>query len=82
MKRSLALLAVIGCMAGCGGGSSGTTASAPPPPPRTSIDFTAFTKDLLSSQSDTALPVSLSRTTFVFNDDDNPEAFASVLQVP
>ena len=77
MKRTLAALAVIGCMAGCGGGGSGTTVAAPP----TSVDFTAFTKDLLSSQSETALPVSVSMTAFVFKDDDNPEAFASVLPV-
>jgi hypothetical protein len=59
------------------------TAAVPPPaPPPTSVDFTVFTKDLLVSQSDTTLPVSVATTVFVFKDDDNPEAFASVLVGP
>jgi len=82
VKRTLAVLAVIGCIGGCGGGGSATTAATPPPPPPASVDFTAFAKDLLASQSETALPVPVAMTAFVFKDDDNPEAFASVLPGP
>jgi hypothetical protein len=54
----------------------------PPPPPPAQVDFTVFTKSLLADQSDTTTPVAVASTKFVFNDDDNPEAFASVLVGP
>ncbi len=83
MKReALALLTLAG-LAGCGGGAG----MAPPPatttpPAAMSIDFTAFTKALVADQSETATPVAVTPAQFVFRDDDNPQAFASVLPGP
>ena len=81
-RRALALLTLAG-LAGCGGGAGiAPPATSAPPPAAMSVDFTAFTKDLLATRSDTATPVAVTPTEFVFRDDDNPEAFASVLPGP
>jgi hypothetical protein len=86
MKRSTGAVLMLACVAGCGGGSGSGMAppsSATPPPTTTmSVDFTTFTKTLMANQSDTALPLAVTPTQFVFRDDDNPEAFASVLPGP
>ncbi len=83
MKRVVPLLAATACLAACGGGGvSSPTGPAPvavAPSPPTGVDFTAFTKSVLSSQSDTAMPVAVAATEFVFPDNDNPTAFAAVL---
>ncbi|HEY0767955.1 MAG TPA: hypothetical protein VGD47_08350 [Steroidobacteraceae bacterium] len=84
MSRLVALLLASACLAGCGGGTTSTTAppaAATPPASPTSVDFTAFTKELLSNQSDSAEPVPVTATQFLFPDNDNPTAFADVLPV-
>jgi len=83
MKRSALAPLTLACLAGCGGGS-GAGMDPPPaaPPAAMSVDFTTFTKELVANQSDTAIPVTVTASQFVFRDDDNPEAFASVLPGP
>ena len=82
MRRVAALVALVGAVAGCGGGSYGPAPQAGTPPPPASVDFTTYTKELLASQSDSALPNAVSVAQFTFHDDDNPDAFASVLPGP
>lgn len=83
MKRVVPLLVATACLAACGGaGTSMPTAQAPvavAPTPPTGVDFTAFTKAVVSGQSDTAMPVAVTAAEFVFPDNDNPTAFAAVL---
>ena len=83
MKRAIPGLIAMGCLAGCGGGGSGApSAVAAGPPPAASVDFTAFTKNLVTTQPDSAVPIPVSVAEFAFRDDDNPAAFASVLPGP
>jgi hypothetical protein len=80
MKRLIATALATACLAACGGGSGMGPEPAPAPPVQTAkVDFTAFTKELLRTQSDSAQPLPVSAAQFVFADDDNPEAFATVL---
>ena len=82
MKRAVPLLVATACLAACGGGTSSPTAQAPvavAPSPPTGVDFTAFTKSVVSGQSDTAVPMAVTAAEFVFPDNDNPTAFAAVL---
>ena len=83
MRRVVAAIAVVGAVVGCGGG--GSHGQAPPagtPPPAAAVDFTSFTKELLTSQSDSALATAVPAARFTFQDDDNPDAYASVLPGP
>ena len=91
MKRSAVAVLTLACLAGCGGGSgsgAGTSSStmavssASTAPSAMSVDFTTFTKGLVANQSDTALPVAVSPAEFRFPDDENPQAFATVLAGP
>ena len=83
MKREALALVTLAGLAGCGGGSGvAPSATTAPPPAAMSVDFTAFTKALVANQSETATPVAVTPAQFVFRDDDNPEAFASVLPGP
>jgi hypothetical protein len=77
MKGLLAMLLATACLAGCGG-SSMSDPAAPPAQP-SGINFTAFTKQLLRIQSDSAQPSPVTTAQFEFPDDDNPQAFAAVL---
>jgi hypothetical protein len=80
MRGLLAMLLATACLAACGGGSGMGPEPAPARPlPTAKVDFTAFTRELLRAQSDSAQPLPVSAAQFVFADDDNPEAFATVL---
>lgn len=80
MKGRLAMLLAMACLAACGGGSTMGPEPAPAPPvPTATVDFTAFTKELLRTQSDSAPPRPVTAAQFAFPDDDNPQAFADVL---
>ena len=83
MNRVIPLLVAAACLAACGGTSS-TTARAPTvvAPPPMSVNFTAFLTTLVPTHSETAAPVSITNAEFVFTDDNNPGAFASVLSGP
>jgi hypothetical protein len=81
MKGLLAMLLATSCLAACGGGGSGM---GPEPGPATpaqtaKVDFTAFTKELLRAQSDSAQPSPVTTAQFEFADNDNALAFAAVL---
>jgi len=78
MKRLLAMLLTTACLAACNGSSMTAPQAAPPAQP-SGMNFTAFTKELLRIQSDSAQPVPVSAAQFLFPDDDNPQAFAAVL---
>ena len=83
MRRLVAVVAVAGSVVGCGdGGSHGSPPQAGTPPPAVAVDFTSYTKELLTSQSDAALANAVPVAQFTFHDDDNPDAYASVLPVP
>jgi hypothetical protein len=71
------LLAVTAALAACDGSSMGTPASPPAQPSQ--VNFTAFTKGLLAIHSDAAQPTPVTTAQFVFPDNDNTQAFASVL---
>lgn len=77
MKGLLAMLLATACLAACDGTSM--TAPAAPPAQPSGIDFTAFTKQLLRIQSDSAQPSRVTTAQFEFPDNDNPQAFAAVL---
>ena len=84
MRAALPVLLAAATLAACDGGGSTSTAveaaqATTPPAQSGSIDFTTFTKELLRSQSDAAQPVAVNAARFVFADNDNPDAFASVL---
>ena len=78
MKALLAMLLAAACLAGCGGGSSVTAPVAPAAQP-SAVSFTAFTKQLLRIDSDSAQPAPVTSAQFEFADNDNPQAFADVL---
>ena len=85
MSRWLALLAAATCLAACGGGTTSTT-STPGQMPVTmtpaqpsGVDFTTFTEKLLTIQSDTGAPTTVTANGFVFSGNDNPAAFAAVV---
>ena len=78
MKRLIAMSLALASLAACDGSSTTAPHSAPPAQPQ-GVNFTAFTLQLLGSPSDSAPPVSVGSTQFVFPDDDNPQAFAAVL---
>jgi hypothetical protein len=77
MKGLLAMLLATACLAACDGTSM--TAPAAPPAQPSGINFTAFTKQLLRIQSDSAQPSPVTTAQFEFPDNDNPQAFAAVL---
>jgi hypothetical protein len=77
MKGLLAMLLATACLTACDGTSM--TAPAAPPAQPSGINFTAFTKQLLRIQSDSAQPSPLTTAQFEFPDNDNPQAFAAVL---
>jgi hypothetical protein len=77
MKGLLAILLATACLAACDGSSM--TAPAAPPAQPSGINFTAFTKQLLRIQSDSAQPSPVTTAQFEFPDNDNPLAFAAVL---
>ena len=82
MNRVVPLLVATACLAACGGGTPSTQAPAPvavTPPPVANVNFTAFTKNVLTVKSETAVPVTISAAEFAFPDNDNPSAFATVL---
>ncbi len=80
MKRLLAILLTTACLAACDGGSRMGPERATTTPVQTAkVEFTAFTKELLRTQSDSAQPLAVSAAQFAFPDDDNPQAFADVL---
>ena len=79
MKRLILPLAVAAALSGCGGDSMGASQAMPAAAPPSATDFTAFLKQLLAGQSDTSAPLTVSAAQFVFPDDDNPAAFATVL---
>jgi outer membrane PBP1 activator LpoA protein len=79
MRRLILPLLATACLSACGGDSmSGTTQSMPPAQPM-AVDFTAFSVQLLKSESDTAQPLTVNAAQFVFPDNDNLSAFAAVL---
>ena len=53
-----------------------------PQPSAANVDFTTFTKALMANRPETTTPVPVTPAEFVFPDDDNPVAFASVLAGP
>jgi len=77
MKALFAMLLATACLAACDGSSM--TAPAAPPAQPSGINFTAFTKQLLRIQSDSAQPSPVTTAQFEFPDNDNPLAFAAVL---
>ncbi len=77
MKALLATLLASACLAGCSGGSTSPPAASAAQP--SGVNFTAFTKQLLRSDSDSTQPTPVTSTQFEFPDDDNPQAFADVL---
>jgi len=77
MKGLLAMLLATACLAACNGSSM--TAPAAPPAQPSGMNFTAFTKQLLGIQSDSAQPSPVTTAQFEFPDNDNPLAFAAVL---
>lgn len=85
MRALVAVLLAAAMLAACGGGGSMSPATqaapATTPSAQAGIDFTAFTKELLPIQSDASQPVAVNAAQFVFADDNNPDAFASVLPV-
>jgi len=85
VKRLAIAPAAAACLAGCsGGGDPGMTPPSAPATPAAaaSVDFTSFTEVLLVSESDTATAVAVMRSQFVYRDDDNLAAFASLLPGP
>jgi ABC-type glycerol-3-phosphate transport system substrate-binding protein len=81
MKSLIAMLLATAALAGCGGSSMSESAPAPTATPArpATMNFTVFTKELLTTQSDTAQPTAVTTAQFEFPDDENPRAFASVL---
>jgi hypothetical protein len=77
MKGLLAMLLATASLAACNGTSM--TAPAAPPAQPSGVNFTAFTKQLLRIQSDSAQPSPVTTAQFEFPDNDNPQAFAAVL---
>lgn len=79
--KQISCVAVLLC-AGCSGGSD-YSASAPPaqPPGGNTTDFSTFVtaQFLAPALSQTAAPADVEATTFTFADDDNPNAFDSVI---
>ena len=71
------MLLATACLAACDGSSM--TAPATPPAQPSGMNFTAFTKQLLGIQSDSAQPSPVTTAQFEFPDNDNPQAFAAVL---
>lgn len=96
MKHVTTLTVLMGAMTlfvGCGGGSSGDRSVAiTPDPPVTppsapapmSTDFTAFTRDLMSSMrtNDIDEPVDLESIEWAFTDDENEAAYDDIVAAP
>ena len=71
-------VAVVACV-GCSGGSDYRQGTVSPPPSATT-DFSAFVSaQYLTPPSETATPENVETTNFTFADDDNPNAFDSVV---
>jgi hypothetical protein len=80
MKGLLAMLLATSCLAACGGGAGMGPEPGPATPAQSAkVDFTAFTKELLRVQSDSAQPSPVTTAQFEFADNDNALAFAAVL---
>jgi hypothetical protein len=88
VRAAVAALAAAGLLSACGGASMSEAASAAPaqgsaqstaPTQASGMNFTAFTEQLLHTQSDSAQPLAVTVAQFVFPDNDNPQAFAAVL---
>ena len=77
--KQLSCVAVVLC-AGCSSSNNSRPAAAPPPGPNTT-DFSTFVtaQFLAPALSQTAAPADVESTTFTFADDDNPNAFDSVI---
>jgi len=92
MKRLAPSLLVAACLAACGGGASSPVqstsmpTSTPTPSPASvtgsTVNFTAFTKEILAVRSEDAAPVPVPVAALVYPDNDNPAAFAAVLSGP
>jgi outer membrane PBP1 activator LpoA protein len=79
VRRLILPLAAAAALGGCGGESMDASQAMPVASAPSATDFTAFVKQLLASRSDTSEPLTVSAAQFVFPDDDNPAAFATVL---
>lgn len=84
MKRYRILVAAFllgGVVAGCSSSDDPVVVTPPPPPPPpATTDFTGFVKDQFAGTSDTSDPVAVDDENFEFADDENPDAFADLLQ--
>jgi hypothetical protein len=80
--KQIFCVAVVFC-AGCSGSNYGRrpAPSTPPPPGATTVDFSNFVVAQYqpSATNETRAPVQVESTNFTFADDDNPNAFDSLL---
>ncbi len=82
-NRQIAAIVLSLVLAGCGSSGSDpvvVTPPPPPPPPPPPTDFTTFVTDQFAATSDTTDPVEVDDEDFAFADDENPNAFDSLLQ--
>lgn len=81
LKCASAVLVIACAIGGCGGGGSKGGAAPSPQPPAaapTSVDFTAFSKSVMSSGEQSS-PSEVESITFKFDADDNPSAYDDLL---
>lgn len=80
------LLLVSGlALSGCGSSNNAPPPAAPPPPPPPppqAVDFTGFVSEQFAMTADDTDPVSVDKTDFEFNDQDDPDAFNDLLDNP
>ena len=73
--RYAVLLIAVGALSACGGGGGHS-----PAPSASATDYTSFVKGLFANTSDTASPASVNDRDFSFSDENNPDAYSSVVQ--
>ncbi len=79
-NRQIPAMVLTLVLAGCGSSGSDPVVVTPPPAPPPPTDFTTFVVDQFAATSDTSDPVEVDDEDFAFSDDENPNAFDSLLQ--
>lgn len=75
IRNAAVLLIAMGTLTACGGGGGHS-----PAPTASATNYTSFVKGLFANTSDTASPASVNDRQFSFTDEDNPDAYSSVVQ--